>query len=240
MTSTTHLTLDEDEVHVWRIDLGAPALRRSSLWHLLDETERARAERFHFGHDRDRFVATRGTLRVILGRYLDRDPARIVLVYGPQGKPALDPATNDTRMSFNVSHSEELALLAFGSGRRVGVDVERLRPRLAEDHIARRFFSPREAATLDALPPEQRIIAFFNCWTRKEAFVKASGEGLSLPLDHFDVSLAPGEPAMLLRTAPDPAEARRWWLAALDAGPGYAAALAVEAPSPRLQYRPWP
>lgn len=233
------LALGGDDVHVWHVSLDTSPLRLSSLWAVLDEAEKARAERFHFARDRVRFVAARGTLRVILGRYLDRDPARIALVYGVQGKPVLDPSAGDARASFNVSHSADLALVAVCLGRQIGVDLERIRPDIAAEDIARRFFSPRENAALSALPPEHRVAAFFNCWTRKEAFVKALGEGLALPLDHFDVSLSPGEPAALLRTAPDPSEAQRWYLAALDAGPDYAAALAVEAPPPRVQCRPW-
>jgi 4'-phosphopantetheinyl transferase len=231
--------LGEDHVHVWRVDLGASPAQLRSLWGVLDGAEKARAERFHFARDRARFVAGRGTLRVILARYLDRDPAGIVLVYGSHGKPALAPSGDGARISFNLSHSGDLALLAVCLERRIGIDLEQIRPAVAGEDIARRVFSPRENAALDALPPEHRLAAFFHCWTRKEAFVKASGEGLALPLDHFDVSLAPGEPAVLLRTAPDPTEARRWSLVALDAGPGHAAALAVEMPPPRVQCRPW-
>ena len=226
-------------MHVWRVDLGASPARLRSLRDVLDGAEKERAARFHVARDGHRFVAGRGTLRAILGRYLDRDPARIALVYGPQGKPALDPSFGDGRISFNLSHSGDLALLAVCLGRRIGVDLERIRPEVAGEDIARRFFSPRENAALNALPPEHRAAAFFHCWARKEAFVKARGEGLSGPLDHFDVSVAPGQPAALLRTAPDPTEARRWFLTALDAGPGYAAALAMEGPPPRVQCRPW-
>jgi 4'-phosphopantetheinyl transferase len=192
----------------------------------LSPDERARAERFHFARDRDHFIAGRGLLRVILARYLETEPGTLRFEYGRHGKPRLASTAGDG-IRFNVAHSRGLALYAVAVGRELGVDIERIEPRL-EQGIAERFFSPGEIATLRSLPPPVQREAFFACWTRKEAYVKARGEGLTLGLDQFEVSMCPGEPAALLHTASDPDEARRWSLQELAPGPGYAAALAVE------------
>jgi len=201
--------------------------------------ERARARRFRFPRDRDRFIVARGVLRAILGRYLGVDPGRLRFRYSPYGKPALAGPFEDEGIRFNLAHSQGIALYAVSRGREVGIDVEYVRADLADERIAERFFSPREVATLRAVPAEQRREAFFHCWTRKEAYVKARGEGLSLPLDQFDVSLAPGEPAALLSTPGDPPEVTRWSLQALNPGPGYVAALAVEGNGWRLRCWQW-
>jgi 4'-phosphopantetheinyl transferase len=169
-------------------------------------------------------------LRTILGRYLDVAPGTVRFCYGPHGKPALiAEMAEQTGVRFNVAHSHDLALYAVTRGREVGIDVERIRAEVASTEIAQRFFSPAEVAALCALPDELQTEAFFACWTRKEAYIKATGGGLSHPLDGFDVSLTPGEPVVALRTHADPQEAARWSLRALDPGPGYAAAVAVEA-----------
>jgi 4'-phosphopantetheinyl transferase len=218
--------LERDEVHVWRAVLDVGPRRLEALRDTLDPDERRRAARFVFARDRDRFVAGRGTLRELLARYLGRAPGELAFSYGPHGKPAVAGAARDLR--FNLSHAGGLALYAVAEGRELGIDVETMRPDFATERIAERFFSPAERAALRRVAAEQRCEAFFACWTRKEAYMKALGRGFSLPLDAFDVSLAPGEPAALLATREDPADRERWWLSALDAGPGVAAALAVE------------
>jgi 4'-phosphopantetheinyl transferase len=220
------LTVSRGEVHVWRASLDVTPRRRTSLLATLSSDERARADRFHFERDRHHFITGRGLLRAILARYLETAPAALQFHYDAHGKPRLAGAFPD-RLRFNVSHSHGLALYAVSVDRELGVDLERIEPRL-ETGIAERFFSPREVATLRALPTHAQRDAFFACWTRKEAYVKARGEGLTLCLDQFEVSLSPGEPAALLRTAGDPDEARRWSLEELAPEPGYAAALAVE------------
>lgn len=213
-------------LHVWRVELDVPAATRARLWLVLSEDERQRARRFHFALDMDRFVAAHAALRLILARYLGgADAAGLRFSTGPFGKPALGG-----RLQFNLSHSHALALCAIAYSR-VGVDVEKMRPDFATNDIASRHFSPRENRTLRAVGAAERCAAFFACWTRKEAYVKARGEGLSLPLDAFDVSLAPGETPALIETRPDPSEARRWSLWSLDVGAGYAAAVAVEGES---------
>jgi len=228
------LTLGSDEVHVWRAALNRAASQVQSLQRTLTADEQARAERFYFQKDRERFVVGRGLLRIILGRYLNLEPNQLRFDYSPYGKPSLAPEIDGGGLRFNVSHSHELALYAVTRGREIGIDVERLRPDFASEQIAERFFSPREVAELRALPPEVQTEAFFNCWTRKEAYIKAIGEGLSHPLDQFDVSLVPGQPASLLSTRTNPSEAARWSLLALIPSPDYVAALAVEGHGWRL------
>jgi 4'-phosphopantetheinyl transferase len=204
-----------------------PESQVRSLWYTLRADERQRAERYVFKKDRMHFVVARGLLRVLLGHYLRQEPQHLRFIYGPHGKPALatDPGGVDLR--FNVSHSHSLALYAITRSREVGVDVERIRPKVVQEPIAERFFSPREVTVLRALPTPLQATAFFACWTRKEAYMKATGDGLTLPLDQFDVSLAPGEPAALLHTTWDPQEAARWALQDLAPAPGYRAAVAV-------------
>ncbi|HJQ31620.1 MAG TPA: 4'-phosphopantetheinyl transferase superfamily protein [Pyrinomonadaceae bacterium] len=227
--------LPGEEVHVWRALLDAPEVRVRRLLELLAPDERERAARFHFERDRRRFTVARGLLRGILGGYLNSAPEALRFVYGAQGKPALVAEQNPGGLRFNVSHSEGVALFAFARGREVGVDVERVSSRVSCEEIAGRFFSPGEVARLRALPAELREAAFFDCWTRKEAYIKARGEGLSLPLDGFDVSLGPGEPTALLANRLDPAEVARWSLRALAPWPGVAAAVVAEGRGWRLK-----
>jgi 4'-phosphopantetheinyl transferase len=219
-----HPALAEGEVHVWRARLDTDADRRAMLATLLSADERERAGRFVFDRDRDRYVVGRGSLRMLLGRYLETPPAQLRFTYGPRGKPAL-AAGAPALPHFNLAHSGDLAVYALALERDVGVDVEAVRPDFATDAIARRFFSPHEVAALRALSAAQRVTAFFSCWTRKEAYIKAQGDGLSLPLDSFDVTLGPDVPAALVSTRPDTAEASRWSLAALTPGDGYAGAV---------------
>lgn len=233
------LRLEAGDIHVWRAQLDLGAARLQGLFRSLSADERSRAERFRAPRDRDRYIAGRGLLRAVLARYLWAHPAELHFRYGLHGKPALAREAGRSALRFNVSHSEGLALLAVTRGREVGVDVERLRPDI-EDGIARRFFSPGEVARLGALPAGQRQAAFFACWTRKEAFVKARGEGLGLGLDTFDVTLAPEEPAALLRLDGDAGAPGRWSLQHLDPGPGYVGALAVEGRGLRASCWQWP
>ena len=222
------LKLDNHEVHVWCAALDRDQLSVQRLWPTLAADERARAQRFHFQKDRKRFVVRRGLLRAILGRYQGVEPDRLQFCYGPHGKPELTSDCGGETLCFNLSHSEGLALYAVTRQRRIGVDLEYIRPELVQEEIAERFFSPREVAALRTLSGYMQQQAFFDCWTRKEAYIKAVGEGLSLPLDQFDVSLRPGERVALLRTTWDPQEACRWLLQDSRPGPRYAGALCVE------------
>jgi 4'-phosphopantetheinyl transferase len=218
------LSLAADEVNVWRLALEQPEDCLRALWQTLATDERARAERFFFERHRKHFIAGRGLLRAVLARYLGRDAGALHFHYGPYGKPTLEAGGD---LHFNLSHSGNAALLGVTRGREIGVDLEQVRTRDSLVELAQRFFAPAEVAALATVPAAQKEQAFFNCWTRKEAFIKASGEGLSRPLDQFTVSLRPGEPARLLAVAGDPDEAARWTFQALLPWPGYAACLAV-------------
>jgi 4'-phosphopantetheinyl transferase len=220
------------EVRVWTVPVGEP-LTDSARLSVLSDAERARAGRFRFERDRNRFVACRVALREILGRALRTPPADLHFEYGANGKPAL--ASRKREVEFNVSHRMDVAVIAVTRGRRVGIDVEPLRPVEDPDALAARFFSEREAAALRAVSPEKRDEAFLACWTRKEAFVKALGAGLSLPLDSFSVSLEPGAPPAVLAWQGRDAERGAWTLRSWRPAPGYLAAIAVEGADWRLR-----
>lgn len=219
------------DVDIWRVGLERNAASLSALRATLSEEERGRAERFVFPTDRDHFLAARGALRGILARYLRTDPARIAFRTTEYGKPFLEtesaPASESLR--FNLSHSGDRALCAVTRAREIGIDVERVRQDFDVYEIADRFFSRAEVASLRALPEASLREGFFTCWTRKEAYIKARGEGLSMPLDSFDVSLEPGSPARLLSVRGEGGGAN-WALREILPGPGYVAAVAVGGP----------
>ena len=194
---------------------------------ILAADEIARADRFHFAKDRDHFVVARALLRKLLAAYLDLGAAELRFAYAEKGKPSLADEPQRT-VNFNLAHSHGRALYAFARERELGVDLEFIRSDLESEKIASRFFSPAEIAALESLAPELRKRAFFECWTRKEAYIKALGEGLSLPLDEFDVSFKPGEPASLLRNHKEPGEVARWKMRSIAVPEGYVAALVVE------------
>jgi 4'-phosphopantetheinyl transferase len=231
-----NLELLPDQVDVWRAPLALQPSLNPSAESSLSAEERTRAARFHFDADRQRFIAAHNSLRGILARYLHCEPREIVFSTGEYGKPSL---TSSPELEFNLSHSGDYALIGVARGRRVGVDVERMREEMELERIASRFFSEREASDLMTLPADQQVAGFFNCWTRKEAYIKAHGLGLSLPLDSFDVPLAPHQPANLRATRPDPSEAARWSLLPLDVGHGYAGALVVEGMDLEFRYWNW-
>lgn len=222
--------LGTEETHLWSADLRAPPDQISYLGGLLASDEQRRAARYHFDRHRRRFIVGQGVLRVLLSRYSSQPPNRLRFEYGPRGKPSL---VDNPDLHFNVSHSHERAVVAVARKGRLGVDIERLRELADADDIARRFFSRLEAANYLSVPGEQRQRAFFNCWTRKEAFVKALGEGLFLSLDRFDVSLAPDEPVRILAIDGDDRRARDWSLTELKLADDFAGAMATEwSPSP--------
>ena len=227
--------LDEGDVHLWTIPLDSPANPFGLLLSYLAPDELKRMRRFVFRRDREQFIVARGYVRSILARYAGCDPSEIEFGYSTHGKPFLSgPFTGDD-LTFNVSHTRGIGLCAVSRGRALGVDVEEIRAGVDILGIARTTFSPAERASIEALPPEHQPMGFFNCWTRKEAYIKARGDGLSYPLDAFDVSLTPGEPAALLHSRDGEPERQRWTFHALDAGPGYAAALVAERPFGRMQ-----
>jgi len=213
-------TLSNDEVHVWRAWLDVDFLERARLFSCLSEDERLRADRFIFSRDREHFVVARGRLRELLGTYLHRSPQSLEFRIGQHGKLSL-PDRVDLR--FNLTHSYGLALFAFAMNRELGIDVEKIRPEFASEGIAERYFSAAEQNELRGLPVELRTNAFFLCWTRKEAYVKAHGGGLQIPLDGFDVSLTPGKPETLRST-----DSERWNLRSFEPAPEYIASLIGE------------
>lgn len=224
------VALPAGHVHVWLTAIDDGTERRvENLLDTLSADELARADRFRFSRDRQMFVVTRAVLRRLIGRYSGVAPSEVHFSYGLWGKPSLGVAgAGPEGLRFNVSHSGDLALLAFARGRDVGVDLERERP-IPEGHaIAESQFSTRERAVLLRHAPAERSRAFLGCWTRKEALLKATGNGLSIPLDTFEVTLAPGEAAWPLQATTGPEEASRWSLVDLTPAPGFAAALAVE------------
>jgi 4'-phosphopantetheinyl transferase len=220
--------LSPDVVHIWRADVGAPAVSVANLERTLADDEVERANRLYSTELRERFVVCRGAVRQILGLHLDVDPALLQFERRPHGKPCLAVSRHGGRIEFNVSHSGELLLVAVACGRPVGIDVEKKRPVADFDKISRRFFSPLEHATMEALPAHQREEAFFKCWTSKESYLKATGDGLSKPLDQFDVAVVPGELAALLSHRGDSSECSRWSMVELRPAEGYAGALTVE------------
>jgi 4'-phosphopantetheinyl transferase len=217
--------------------LDVASSRAESLGAALSPDERQRAERFHFEKDRGEFIAGRALLRTLLGRYLQREPSQLRFHYGASGKPRL--AGEESALRFNLSHSHGLALYAFSRRREIGIDVEQIRSNADAEKIAGRFFSAQEVAVLRSLPEREKEKAFFDCWTRKEAYVKAKGDGLTAPLDGFSVSLSPGDPAALLDVRDDAAEVSRWSLRELDPGPGYAGAIVAEGNDWRLKCWEW-
>ena len=221
------LALPDDEVQLWRVDLEAVRINESRWLKLLSTDESARASRFHFPRDRQSFAASRAILRMILAGYLAADPGALSFSYSDKGKPSLGPAYAVSRLQFNVTHSGAIAMLAFTRQREIGVDVEQVRRDFEVEALAHRYFSACEQAQLAALPADERVDAFFRCWTRKEAYIKATGDGLSLPLSQFDVSLEIEEANALLATRPNESEASRWLLQDVPATPGYIAALCV-------------
>jgi 4'-phosphopantetheinyl transferase len=220
-------------VDIWRCALVLSGKTLESLETTLSDDEKQRAVRFHFQADKDRFVASHGCLRDILQRYLHCEPGQLHFSSGPHGKPELD----DHRLDFNLSHSGDFALVAITQGRKVGVDVERIRRGISFQAIARQFFSKFEVDELFALPSEEWESGFFTCWTRKEAYIKGQGLGLSLPLESFDVSPIPNGSALLRATRPDPDEAARWMLLSPEVDSRYASAVAVGGQS--LEFRFW-
>jgi 4'-phosphopantetheinyl transferase len=203
------------EARIWSADLEPGAEAVDQLGAVLSPGERERAARFRFRRDAMRWIVARATLREILGTCLDADPRAVTFVYGEKGKPALAMHARHLDLQFSLAHSAELAVYAVTVGCPVGVDVERLRAVPGMERIAERAFSPEEYAALGGLPKALRPAGFFNCWTRKEAYIKAVGLGLSYPLAQFSVSLAPGEPARLRSVEIDSTHVETWTMIAL-------------------------
>ncbi len=231
--------LSADQVHIWRAFLQQPLAIVEYCGQWLAEDERGRAARFHFDKDRNHFVIARGVLREILSQYLHVGPDVVKFIYNDQGKPHLANEVGQEGIQFNLSHSGDYALCAVTLCPAVGIDIELIRPEFGGAEIANKFFSTSEISDLQTLAPEEQSNAFFACWTRKEAFIKGDGKGLSIPLDQFDVTLKPGQPARLLRTQWDNTVAARWSLKQLNVHPDYAATLAVEGTNIKIEKWKW-
>ena len=213
-------------VHLWQTRLDDRASGATPRYELLSADEQERALRFRVDQARIAFVVTRGMLRVLLAQYLQTAPGELRFRYGIHGKPILEDNSN---VCFNVSHTHGLTIMAFAMRRAIGVDVEDVSRNLDVRRLAERFFSDSERQALRHLSGPDLRAAFFRCWTRKEAYIKAKGQGLALPLRQFDVSVAAGDRDALLATRPDPGEAARWIVSDVPVTAGYAAAVAVEA-----------
>lgn len=219
------IDLPAGEVHLWSAQLEQPEDLLRQFAGVLSEDEHRRAARFRFGSLRNHYIAGRGTLRLLLARYLRIDPASFSLSYQSHGKPELGPPWKACGVEFNVSHSHDLAVYAFTRGPEIGVDVERIRPMPNAAELLERFFSPEEVQQWRQMPSERQLPAFFQGWTRKEAWLKAVGSGLSFPLNQFCVTL--DGPARVLSIRGDTKEATHWWLESCEPSDGYVAAVAM-------------
>lgn len=228
------VSLAEGEVHLWRLPLKPAAGEITRLRELLADDELARADRYKIERVRRRFIAARGQLREVLSKYAAAAPDEIKFCYQSLGKPDLAPPWNETRLQFNLTDSHEMALCAVTLEHAIGTDVERIRDVTNFNDLARRYFAKSETEHLQRLNPRQRLLGFFNCWTRKEAYLKAVGSGLSFPLNKLEVTVAPGQPACLLKLNGSTEQAKGWRLDAMEPVPGYVAALAIRAAVDRL------
>jgi 4'-phosphopantetheinyl transferase len=236
---TPSMTLNSHDVHLWRAFLGQSQTCIDQLILLLSADELSRAAKFHFETDRERFILCRGILRTILGRYLDIDPGRVKFGSGPYGKLYLVNEFAGVPIQFNLSRTQHIALYAFTSGCMIGVDVEHVRPISNIEQIAALSFSDYENHTFSTIHQEQKQIAFFHGWTRKEAYIKAIGDGLFSPLRAFDVSLAPNEPSRILSINGSTEEALRWSIETLEPASNHVAAVAIEGHRYDIDYYEW-
>jgi 4'-phosphopantetheinyl transferase len=225
-SSRTFGVLKTPAVDIVGVRLDASAGIVAALWQLLSRDEQERAEKFRFSEHRQHYIVARGNLRRLLAERLRIAPRAVEFVENNYGKPKLAPVHGSADLDFNLSHSGALALYAFTSGRAVGVDVELIREIPDIDDLAERFFSPTEIASLKAFPVAQRSSAFLACWTRKEAFIKALGQGLTCPLDAFDVTIDPDAPARITRIKASIERVANWTMQAFAPSPCYIAAVA--------------
>ena len=234
------LFLPEGEAHVWFVRLQEMRRHFESVLETLSPDEVARAARFSFEEHRNEYALTRGFLRHIVGCYTAFAPRLLQFRYNSYGKPRLAAECGGDRLSFSLSHSRGVAVYAFTRDRQVGVDLEYFHHDVEFDEVAELYFSQREISVFLQLPSDRKRDAFFSCWTRKEAYIKARGEGLSLDLRSFDVAFAPAQPASVFSVGDDPNKTQRWSLADLSAPVGYTAAFAVEGVAPRIEQWQWP
>ena len=239
LSSVEPQKISSGTVHVWQFDIALPKDQAERYRNVLSPDENQRADRFYFDRDRIRFIAARAAMRSILAGYLNLVPREIIFSYTSNGKPELAGGLNESGLKFNLSHSHDRALLGLVSNSCIGVDIEFIKHEFASDEIAQRFFASGEVSVLRAIPEMERASAFFSCWTRKEAYIKAVGQGLSLPLDSFEVAFGPGVEPSLMRVETSSEEAARWSMYNIPAAEGYAAAILVAGKDHKLEYREW-
>lgn len=223
MRSGGSFQLAGNQIHIWTWSTQAPDAVVAELGRVLTSDEAERAARFRFERVRNAFVVARGVMRCLLGRYMNTAPAEVRFVYGEKGKPALE---SNAGIEINLTHSHGVAAFALTTGCQLGLDIEHIRPLADMQNVAARFFCAEEAAEILALAAGERESAFFRCWTRKEAYIKAVGDGLSMPLNDFRVTTQPDAPARFVHLGHDTDAASEWTLHDLSLEPGYAAALA--------------
>jgi 4'-phosphopantetheinyl transferase len=224
------------EIHIWRISLAGQSGAESWLKEFLSPEEIAQASRFHFAQDQRRFIIRRAVLRQLLATCLKTTPPAVQIKLGTHGKPFVPGQTNAAGFHFNCSHSADWALIAVARGIELGVDLEQHRPMTDAEDLAKNYFSAAEISELAGLPPTLKVAGFFNGWTRKEAFIKATGLGLSFPLNRFAVSLSPEKPAALLPVAGGAGALKKWALVSFDAAPDFSAALVFEGKSAAVKF----
>jgi 4'-phosphopantetheinyl transferase len=224
----------ESDIHVWQARLDVTLASRANLERTLSPDERERIDRLRAESDRLRATASRGLLRHILAGYAGKPAAELRFTYGPGGKPELQGIASAPPLHFNTAHSGDLLLVAVGRARSLGVDIERIRPIVRWERVARRAFSEEERLHIEALAPDERVAAFITGWTRKEACVKAVGEGVWSAFSRFEVSVTPGEPAAVRSVDGEPAAGADWSMFHLEPAPGFVGALAVPGTGWRL------
>ncbi len=229
-------TLLNDEIHVWKANLTISVSQRAFFWRFLSEDEQVKAKRFYFEKDRFNYIAGRGILRSLIGIYTQQKPNEIQFSYTEFGKPSL---SNNTQLCFNVSHSGNTILLAFTQKNSIGVDIEKINDTIDFQTIAKRFFSKKEAQIVLNLPHKERTIAFYKCWTRKEAFIKGHGQGLGLPLDQFEVSILDKKPVVLHSIQWAPETVKNWHLYSFEPDEENMAALIIKEKKKNLLFFEW-
>lgn len=229
-----------NEVQVWSVELAQESGCVEAMRNVLSESERARVDRLVLDRHRHYFTVARGVLRTLLGAHVGVPPEQVCFEYGECEKPRLGLDSGGSDIRFNLSHSNHLALIAIARERELGIDLEQIRDSLKTERIAKRFFNPWEVRALQRLPKSERPRAFFEVWARKEAYVKARGDGLYFPFDEFCVSVVRSESPSLVGNHRDPGELDRWSLVDLDLAPGFAASLVAEGKGWHIRSLKWP
>ncbi|MEM1172392.1 MAG: 4'-phosphopantetheinyl transferase superfamily protein [Cyanobacteria bacterium P01_H01_bin.35] len=226
------LELSEDNVHIWSTNLKLSFSQIEELSEILSSDEIERANRFYFERDKNRFIIARGTLRKILSRYLNIEPNKLEFTYSDRGKPYL----RNTSILFNLSHSQDLALYAITKVNLIGIDLEYIRPMNDAESLAKRFFSNQEYNLISQLPPQKQQETFFKLWTCKEAYLKATGDGLAGGLEKVEICLNSEKPVEFFSINEDIEEASHWYLYQFIPQPNYIAAVAVAGKNQNLSF----